>query len=128
MGKNTLSKHERLKSTKLIDQIFSERKSVKAYPFVAAYKLIDKCDVPVLFGASASKRHFKRAVDRNRIKRLTRETFRTQKELIEELSEQEYSVAVMFIFIGKEMPNYDEVKKGMKKALIRLTKTILSNA
>ena len=120
MQKNTLSKNERLKSLKLIQLIFAERLSIKAYPFVIAYKRIEKREFPVLFGVSVSKRNFKKAVDRNKIKRLVREAYRIQKSELNDLKDKEYTVAAMFIFIGKEMPDYTDIKKGMKKAMCRL--------
>ena len=118
--RNTLSKQEKLKSLKLIELIFAERKSIKAYPFVVTYKRIDRRDSSVLFGISVSKKNFKKAVERNRVKRLAREAYRTQKELILDLENKDYTVAAMFIYIGKKMPDFDDVKKGMKKAMYRL--------
>ncbi len=68
-----------------------------------------------------SKRNFKKAVDRNRIKRLMREAYRTNKNVLYKyLQEQDVKLAVMFIYIGREMPNYDETKDKIILALQRL--------
>ena len=125
MEKYTLPKNEKLKSLKLIQQIFQERMSVKAYPFVAVYKQIERQESPVLFGVSVSKKAFKKAVDRNRIKRLTREAYRTQKELLAELDDSDFTIAVMFIFVGKEMPDFDLIRKGVNKTMIRLINKVI---
>lgn len=121
MARYTLSKHEKLKGVKLIELLFRDRQIVKAYPFMVVYKRIQPRDASVLFGISVSKRNFKRAVDRNRIKRLAREAYRLNKELINPISAENYTVAAMFIYTGKDMPDYKTVEKGMKKVMIRLS-------
>lgn len=118
---NKLSKKEKLKGHKLIDFLFKERKSIKAYPFVIIYKKIEYTGVPILLGVSASKRNFKKAVDRNKIKRLTREAFRTQKQNFGFNAESsDFTLATMFIYIGSDIPSYDQVSKGLQKAFRRL--------
>ena len=73
--KNTLGKKERLKSKKLIGKLFEEGKSIKKYPFRLIYLIQDKNSFKIKTQASFSvpKRNFKKAVDRNRIKRLMRD-------------------------------------------------------
>lgn len=70
---------------------------------------------------SVSKRHFKKAVDRNRVKRLMRESYRLQKNSLKELVEKNNkSLAVFFIYNGKEIPNYKDVFEKIGSALVRL--------
>ena len=77
----TFGKQEKLKSRKLIERLFEEGKSVKKYPIRLVYLQTDHTsDLPAQVGFSVPKRHFKRAVDRNRIKRLLREAYRIQKK------------------------------------------------
>ena len=73
----TFGKPEKLKSRKLIGKLFEDGKSVKKFPVRLVYLQTNHTsDFPVQAGFSVPKRNFKRAVDRNRIKRLIRESFR----------------------------------------------------
>jgi ribonuclease P protein component len=78
------------------------------------------------FGAGVSKRHFKRAVDRNRIKRLTREAYRTQKLPLQGLlKESEKGYLKLFIlYTGKELPDYQLIREKVGGVLERLEKEL----
>lgn len=77
-------------------------------------------------GVGVSSKYFKKAVDRNRIKRLMREAYRLQKnELQQFLKEQEKSMSVFFLYQGKELPAYEDVCEKMSIIIKRLIK--LSN-
>jgi ribonuclease P protein component len=113
---STFSHKEKLKSETLISQLFLEGKSVSAYPLRMVYlKTTFNDAVNVKAGVSVSKRNFKRAVDRNRIKRLMREALRLQKaDYFNNMSTQ---YAFMILYIGKEKPTYLEVETKMKHLL-----------
>jgi ribonuclease P protein component len=101
--------------------LFKERRSIKFYPYLIIYKFISKRPSPLLFGVSVSKRNFKKAVDRNRIKRMTREAYRTQKSpLVETLSDKNSTLAMMFLYIGRENIEYAELNKAINKAIRKL--------
>lgn len=120
--KQTLSKNERLKSRKIIEQLFSEGLSIAVFPIRITYKTIEKGDHILQAGFSASSRNFKKAVDRNRIKRLLRESFRRQRaDLFNQLSSANLHLAIFIIFTGKEVPAYELVDEKMKKALKKLS-------
>ncbi|ATA89375.1 ribonuclease P protein component [Capnocytophaga stomatis] len=99
-------KSERLRKLKYIQQLFSEGKSVQSYPLKMIYCPIES-DLESQFQVlvSVPKRGFKRAVHRNRIKRLIRESYRLQKHFLGEITCEKYALAI--IFIGKEIPDYD---------------------
>lgn len=72
-------------------------------------------------GFGAASRNFKKAVDRNRIKRLSREAYRLQKgPLLEQLAHKGLTMAVFFVFIGKELPDYPTVSAKIGVALQKL--------
>jgi|SRR5579871_3645440 len=129
--RNTLGKNERLKSRKRIEKIFREGKNFLVFPFKVFYTIDDSpltihhSQSTIQAGFSASSKNFKRAVDRNRIKRLARECYRVQKkELYENTAKNNLQLAVFFIYIGKELPEYKLLYEKMDVILQRLIKII----
>ncbi|MDP4263646.1 MAG: ribonuclease P protein component [Bacteroidota bacterium] len=118
----TLGKNERLKSRKSIEQLFSEGKKITVAPYKVLYMLVHSAsEFPLLFGVGVSAKNFKKAVDRNRIKRLTKEAWRLQKkELRDKLKERNIRLNVFFIYTGKELPEYNEVYKKTGSVLKKL--------
>ncbi|MCK8481735.1 ribonuclease P protein component [Psychroserpens algicola] len=117
-------KKEKLKSQKLIEQLFSEGKSVSAYPLRMVYLKTEFEDTTVTFqtGVSVSKRNFKKAVDRNRIKRLLRESYRLNKSAY--FNNILSSYALMILYIGKDGTDFDSVDKKMKELLHTFSKKV----
>lgn len=121
--KNTLGKEERLKSKKLIEKLYVERNSVKAYPLRMIFLQTDHTSkYPAQVGVSVPKRNFKLAVDRNRIKRLMRESYRLQKEIVYNNIEQPY--VFMISYLGKEECTYEEMFLKMEKLLTRFVSEV----
>lgn len=127
--KHTLGKAERLKSRKLIDQVFKEGKSFTVFPYRVYYLPPKAGGVSrpsgnlLQFGAGVSTRNFKHAVDRNRIKRLTREAYRLQKASFQELIQsKQLPFAFFLIYTGKELPAYEVVSEKIAVILNRLIK------
>ena len=121
--KFTYSKKEKLKSKKLIDLLFTEGQSVSAFPLRLVYlgTTFDD-DVIAKTGVSVSKRNFKTAVQRNRIKRLLREAYRLNKATIfNNLTTQH---AFMILYIGKDKPTYAQIETRMKHLFEKFLKRV----
>jgi len=119
----SFSKSEKLKSKKLIEKLFVEGKNVTNFPIKLIYVSNGtEKDVPIMAGVTVSKRKFKKAVDRNRIKRLLREAYRLNKHVIFNNIEGNY--ALLILYLGNEMPSYERIEKSMVDALTKLQKRI----
>lgn len=114
---------ERLKSRKQIDTLFAGKKGFAVFPIRVMYRFVPATEEPGLqIGVTASKRSFKKAVDRNRVKRLLREAYRLQKEdLQQQLKETGKSGAVFFLYTDKTIPPFAVVKQAMAKCLKKLS-------
>jgi ribonuclease P protein component len=120
------SKKEKLKSQKLIDQLFSEGKSISAFPLRMVYlKTEFKETIQFKTGVSVSKRNFKSAVDRNRIKRLLREAYRLNKAV--RFNNISGSYALMILYIGKAGTDFDSIETKMKQLLDAFSKKVSQN-
>ena len=101
----SFGKKERLKNKIVIDQLFTEGRSLKKYPLRLIYLPLEGTqEIDLKTAVSVPKRNFKKAVDRNYLKRLIREAFRKNKYLV--ASKLESSYALMFIYTGREKVSY----------------------
>ncbi|MDL2282563.1 ribonuclease P protein component [Parabacteroides sp. OttesenSCG-928-G06] len=117
--KYTFTKEERLSWKRYIDLLFAEGSSFIAFPLRVIFLSVDQ-PMPARSSIliSVPKRKFKRAVKRNRIKRLVRETYRLQKtELLATLEENNKHLLVAFLFIDQEEPTFQSTGKAMSKAI-----------
>jgi ribonuclease P protein component len=79
-------------------------------------------DVPIQAGVSVTKRRFKKAVTRNRIKRLMREAYRLHKNDVFNTISTSY--AFMFLYIGKQEPTFEEIEKAMVRLLEKFAEKV----
>jgi ribonuclease P protein component len=109
----TYPKSERLKSKTTIDLLFSTGKSVSKYPLRLVYVPVELPDEePIKLGVSVSKKYFKKAVDRNYFKRVLRETYRLNKQLLLPTGQQRY--AFMFFYQTSDRLPYAEIEEKTK--------------
>ena len=111
----TLKKNERICSFKLIEQIFSGKTShsLAAYPLRAVFQPVEDGNKILI---SVPKRHFKHAVDRNRIKRQVREAYRKNKSVL-----AGKSVAIAFIWMSDRMLTSEEVTNRIVSLLNKIS-------
>jgi ribonuclease P protein component len=117
-------KNEKLKSHKTIDRLFSEGKSVSKYPLRLVY--VENTDIHttenLIMGVSVSKKYFKRAVDRNYFKRVLRECYRLNQNLLKENLNKPY--AMMFFYQTKEKLSYQEIEEKTIQLFQKFKETV----
>lgn len=118
------TKKEKLKSRKQIDHLFATGKSFSNFPLRVVWAT-GAGDTGLQVGVTASTRYFKKAVDRNRVKRLMREAIRLQKnELQQLLQEKKLTLRVFLIYQSNELPLHEEIFKKTGKIIQRLEKML----
>ena len=117
-------KNEKLKSHKTIDRLFSEGKSVSKYPLRLVY--VENTDIhtteKLIMGVSVSKKNYKRAVDRNYFKRVLRECYRLNQNLLKENLNKPY--AMMFFYQTKEKLSYQEIEEKTIQLFQKFKETV----
>jgi ribonuclease P protein component len=118
----TLGKVYKLCSQKIIGAIYEDKKVVKQFPLLIHYKVIPLPEVvPFQLVFSAPKRTFRKSHERNRIKRLMRETVRKNKLILESfLKENQVQVALFLVYTNKEELPYDVLLKKTEQLFQKL--------
>lgn len=125
--KYTFGKEERVTGAKRVDAIFASGKSFISYPLRVVYlqhkqNPVTSCSILI----TVPKKRMKKAVHRNRVKRLVREAYRLNKILTQDIDISEQSLDIAFIYVKDTASTYTEIEKAMLKALkqiaIRTTK------
>ncbi len=119
----TLKKDERLSSKKDIQELFNNGSSFYLYPLkVITLPTTEATAHQVLF--SVPKRNFKRAVDRNLLKRRMREAYRLHKHL---LPTEPQVLNIAYIYTSKDLLDYASIAKPIEQSLIRIKNYVAKN-
>lgn len=128
MSQFRFPKSEKLKDEHAIKDLFENGKKIKFYPILFLYGTIKRAPIekkapPTIQCAfTVSKRRFKKATDRNRIKRVMREAYRLQKHKIAEVitsAETDDQVGLIMLYIGKEIPIFSSVNKAINRFILK---------
>jgi ribonuclease P protein component len=122
----TFTKAERLSSKLLIDKLVEKGKSFNNAPFKIVWIELQEASAVTQVVITVPKRNFKKAVDRNKLKRRIREAYRKNKQesLYSKLGEKK--LCMMIVYIAKEKLDYNTIELKVKECLQRLTNTINS--
>ena len=123
----TFTKEERLCNKKLIYELFHNGSSFLCYPFKVSWLMVEQAqEFPAQVLFSVSKKRYKRAVDRNLIRRRMREAYRLnkQQQLYHTLAGADKKIVLSLGYIGKEIVPYDLIEKKMLKLLTQLSQEI----
>ena len=125
-GTFSYNKFEKLKSRKQIELLFAQGKSISSFPVKVFYLPVEHTpEHPVQVGVGVSARNFKKAVDRNTIKRRMREAYRLHKlPLHEHLITNQKSVAVFILWIDKQLPTTAALQDLMPTVVEKLIKQL----
>jgi ribonuclease P protein component len=115
----TFTKNERLSSRKSIAALFDDGNSFFSFPFTVIWRFCDP--IPgsnIQVAISVPKKTFRRAVDRNHIKRIVREAWRHQKHgLSNYLEQQDKQVVIMLIYMAKEIHGQDDINNRIARLI-----------
>ncbi len=119
-----LKKTDRLKSRKAIELLYKNGKSFSVFPFRIQF-LVTNFEPGLKAGFSAPSKNFKKATDRNKIKRLLKEAYRLQKnEITNHPSLVKNGLHIFIIYTNKEIPSYSFVAEKLHLVLQKLTKQL----
>lgn len=123
---NRLRKPERLSRKKIIEKLFAGgSRSFSIFPLRVVWLPVEELDVQASLLVSVSKRRFKRAVKRNRVKRQIREAYRLNKQpLLEALAEKDLRLALAFIYLSDELTDSAVIAEKMKITLARIVEKV----
>lgn len=119
---NSFSKSERLCQKSLFDDLIGSGVSFIKYPFrVVAKESAIPGEEKARIAISVSKRRFKRAVKRNKVKRLLREAFRLNKQTLYAHIKAGVTWDILFIYLDEDIPHYSRIEKSVISSLNKIS-------
>ena len=125
--KYTLGKEERLKSNLGIQDLLKNGHTLSGFPLKIYWNVFSdpQQKYPVRMAISVPKRKFKRAVDRNTMKRRIREAYRLNKTIIyEPLREKNMNLFMLILFLSDEFISFDSLESGIRELLRKLSNNL----
>jgi ribonuclease P protein component len=128
MERYIFNNKEKLKGKKAIENLFRSGYSFTSPPFRLIFKEIKEGSSPARMTVAVPKRLVKRAVDRNLIKRRTREAYRRNKTaLYKIIIEKNLHFDILFIYQSEEVAAFNAIHNAVVALIYRLTEKIVSN-
>lgn len=125
----TFSKQERLCGRSAIEALFHQGHRIMVFPYSVSWMEAPCQDVPARVLITTSKRKFHNAVDRNRVKRLTRECYRLHKpELYQFLQEHQKQIVLSLNYVHTEIMDYATLSHKFDKLVAQLESSMLQKA
>jgi ribonuclease P protein component len=124
VGQNTLKRSEKLKSSRIIGELFSSGDTITVLPIKLFWKLNPVSDqsIPAKIAVTVPYKNFKKSVERNLIKRRIREAYRLNKHnLYNLLHEKKFNLIFVFLYLPKNIHSYHEIEDGVIRILTMLS-------
>jgi len=129
MNRNTLGRSERLKSEKAIGELFEKGSSFSLHPIRMIYRFNSSTEsIPVKSGFVVPKKNFKKAIDRNLLKRRMRESYRLNKNILTRDNTGKITgVEIMLVYQGQKAEDYELICNCIKELLKKLALKMKKN-